>query len=180
MDDSGRDDDRGGPDRTQIFRAGARRPRCFGRQRPLLYLFAGQLLQAGGNLVAVLDTTPRSNWTKALPFLPPFLVSPYLLKGLALLAKVRRSVPVFTRVGTIEVIGQDRATAIRFQAKGRTEEIDIDSVFLHQESSRTTAWPTRPDVFLPGMTVRSVFSQTLVHAVDPHCRRSTSPVTAAA
>ncbi|WP_027992017.1 FAD/NAD(P)-dependent oxidoreductase [Sinorhizobium meliloti] len=99
---------------------------------PLLYLFADQLLQAGGNLVAVLDTTPDSNWTKALPFLPPFLVSPYLLKGLALVAKVRRSVPVFTGVGTIEITGQDRAAAIRFEAKGRTEEIAIGSAFLHQ------------------------------------------------
>ncbi|MCY1745036.1 FAD/NAD(P)-dependent oxidoreductase [Ensifer sp. SL37] len=99
---------------------------------PLLYLFADQLLQAGGNIVAVLDTTPRSNWMEALPFLPSFLISPYLWKGLSLLARVGRSVSVFTGVGTIEIIGEDRATAIRFQTKGRIEEVAVDSIFLHQ------------------------------------------------
>ncbi len=131
---------------------------------PLLYLFADQLLQAGGNLVAVLDTTPRSNWAKALPFLPPFLVSPYLLKGLALLAKVRRSVPVFNGIRAIEIIGQDRATAIRFQAKGRTEEIDIDSAFLHQgvvpnnslanATGCLLAWNDRQKCFQPELDTR--------------------------
>lgn len=99
---------------------------------PLLYLFADQLIQAGGNLLAVLDTTPRSNWIKALRCLPSFLVSPYLLKGLSLLARVRRSVPVFTAAAAIEITGQHRADAIRFKVRGRIEKIGVDGVFLHQ------------------------------------------------
>jgi len=139
---------------------------------PLLYLFADQLLQAGGNLVAVLDTTPRSNWINAFPFLPQFLVSPYLLKGLALLVKVRRSVPVFTGVGTIEIIGQDRATAIRFEAKGRTEEIGIDSAFLHQgvvpnnnlanATGCLLAWNDRQKCFQPQLDTRGRSSRPAV------------------
>lgn len=99
---------------------------------PLLYLFAAQLLEAGGKLAAVLDTTPRSNWPKALPHLPSFLMSSYVLKGLSLLRKVRRSVPVHSGVEAIEIFGQERADTIRFKAKGRTQEIGIDGVFLHQ------------------------------------------------
>lgn len=99
---------------------------------PLLYLFADQLLRAGGNLVAVLDTTPRSNWTKALRSLPSFLASPYLLKGLSLLVAVRRSVPVLTGVAAIEILGEDRADVIRFEARGRIQELGVDSIFLHQ------------------------------------------------
>ncbi|WP_429811294.1 NAD(P)/FAD-dependent oxidoreductase [Ensifer sp. B1-9] len=139
---------------------------------PLLYLFADQLLQAGGDLVAVLDTTPRSNWINAFPFLPQFLVSPYLLKGLALLVKVRRSVPVFTGVGRIEIIGQDRATAIRFEAKGRTKEIGIDSAFLHQgvvpnnnlanATGCLLAWNDRQKCFQPQLDVHGRSSRPAV------------------
>lgn len=99
---------------------------------PLLYLFAAQLLEAGGTLAAILDTTPRQNWIRAVPHLPSFLLSPYLLKGLSLLRKVRRSVPVFSGVEPIEILGEDRVSAIRFATKGRTEKIDVDGVFLHQ------------------------------------------------
>ncbi len=36
-------------------------------QGPLLWLYAAQLLRAGGSIVAVLDTTPRANWLKRFP-----------------------------------------------------------------------------------------------------------------
>src|SRR5262249_21691263 len=44
---------------------------------PLLWLLAAQYLRAGVQIAALLDTTPRANWAKALPHLPGFLLSPY-------------------------------------------------------------------------------------------------------
>ena len=99
---------------------------------PLLYLFAAQVLEAGGTIAAILDTTPRANWMKAISHLPSFLMSAYAIKGLSLLNKVRRSVPIHSSVETIEILGVDKARTVRFTTKGSTQEIDIDSIFLHQ------------------------------------------------
>src|SRR5205807_5546385 len=52
---------------------------------PLLLLLAAQLLRAGANIEAILDTAPRLNWLRALAHLPGFALSPYWSKGLALL-----------------------------------------------------------------------------------------------
>ncbi|MFK4822503.1 NAD(P)/FAD-dependent oxidoreductase [Ochrobactrum quorumnocens] len=99
---------------------------------PLLYLFAAQVLEAGGTVAAILDTTPRRNWTRAMPYLPSFLLSSYAFKGLSLLNKVRRFVSIHSNVEAIEILGVDKATGVRFTAKGLTQEVDIDSIFLHQ------------------------------------------------
>ena len=45
---------------------------------PLLWLLAAQILRAGGKIDAILDTTPRVNWLRALGHLPDFVLSPYL------------------------------------------------------------------------------------------------------
>ncbi|MDH2341432.1 (2Fe-2S)-binding protein [Bradyrhizobium sp. SSUT77] len=65
---------------------------------PLLWLLAAQILGAGGMIALILDTTPKRNWRAALRYLPRFLASPYAVKGLALLARVRRSVKVISGV----------------------------------------------------------------------------------
>ncbi|KAB2776127.1 NAD(P)-binding protein [Brucella anthropi] len=98
---------------------------------PLLYMFAAQLLQAGGKVAALLDTTPSANYMKAAPSLFSFLFSPYALKGLSLLLKVRKSVPVYSGVTDIAIEGKDEAEAICFSAKGKTNRLAVDSVFLH-------------------------------------------------
>lgn len=99
---------------------------------PLLYLFAAQVLKAGGSIAAILDTTPRRNWTKAMSYLPSFLLSAYATKGLSLLNMVRRSIPIYSNVETFEILGAGKANAVRFTAKGLTQKIEIDSIFLHQ------------------------------------------------
>ncbi len=99
---------------------------------PLLYMFAAQLLQAGGEVAALLDTTPGANYVKAAPNLPSFLFSPYAFKGLSLLLKVRKSVPVYSGVTDIAIEGKNEAEAICFSAKGKTHRLAVDSVFLHQ------------------------------------------------
>ena len=99
---------------------------------PLLYMFVAQMLQAGGKVAALLDTTPSANYMKAAPNLLSFLFSPYAIKGLSLLLKVRKSVPVYSGVTDIAIEGNGEADAICFSAKGKTHRLAVDSVFLHQ------------------------------------------------
>ncbi len=99
---------------------------------PLLLLLADQLKRAGANIVAVLDTTPRGNFSAALPKLPEFLCSTYAFYGLKLLLKSRFSLPIRNNVSSLTITGDERANAITFISKGRKETIDCDQVLLHQ------------------------------------------------
>lgn len=94
---------------------------------PLLWLLAAQILRAGGRLEAVLDTTPRANWLRALPHLPDFMLSPYFAKGLALLREVRAKVAV-RKTRRIEAVGDDRLREVVCDG-GR---IPADLLLLHQ------------------------------------------------
>ncbi len=86
---------------------------------PLLYMFAAQLLQAGGKVAALLDTTPGANYAKAAPNLLSFLFSPYALKGLSLLLKVRKSVPVYSDVTEIAIEEKTKPKRSAFRPKAR-------------------------------------------------------------
>lgn len=99
---------------------------------PLLYLLAGQLAAAGATIVAVLDTTPKRNWPKALAALPDFLRSPYLAKGLKLMAKARRSLRFVSGVTGLAAQGTDSVTSIRVERGSASETIACDTLLLHQ------------------------------------------------
>lgn len=99
---------------------------------PLLYLYASQVLAAGGNIAAILDTTPRRNWRQALPHLPSFLASSYAWKGLGLLYNVIRAVRIFRAVTALEITGKERAEGVTFTANGKTVSLAAKSIFLHQ------------------------------------------------
>src|SRR5205823_13544349 len=94
---------------------------------PLLWLLAAQLLRAGANIEAILDTAPRLNWLRALAHLPDFALSPYWSKGLALLREVKAKVPVI-RVSTLEGRGDDQLREVSFD--GRRQPADL--LLLHQ------------------------------------------------
>jgi NADPH-dependent 2,4-dienoyl-CoA reductase/sulfur reductase-like enzyme len=97
---------------------------------PLLYQLALQLHDAGANIVALLDTSPglRSAWR----YLPEFVFSPYLFKGVALLTKARRQLRVISGVSQLKINGEDRSTGITLRT-GRTEQtLTADLVLLHQ------------------------------------------------
>ncbi len=98
---------------------------------PLLWLLAAQTLRAGGRIEAILDTTPRGNWLRALAHLPDFLLSPYFGKGLKLLREVRAKVPVL-RVDTIEAAGQDKLGEVAFGQGGIDRRLPADLLLLHQ------------------------------------------------
>src|SRR5690606_32013202 len=75
---------------------------------PLLWLLAAQILRAGGDITAILDTTPLENYVRALRQLPGFLLSPYFAKGLRLLTEVRRKTRVIKGVTKLEAQGKDK------------------------------------------------------------------------
>ncbi|MFA6964404.1 FAD-dependent oxidoreductase [Bosea sp. (in: a-proteobacteria)] len=99
---------------------------------PLLYLLAGQLAAAGADIVAVLDTTPRRNWLSALASLPDFLRSPYLAKGLKLMAAARREPAFRTGVTALAAEGSGKLTGVTVTRGGITETIACDALLLHQ------------------------------------------------
>ena len=98
---------------------------------PLLWLLAAQILRAGGKIEAILDTTPRSNWLRALPHLPDFMLSPYFAKGLGLLREVRAKAPV-VRADRIEAVGTDRLSEVVFGQGDGERRIAADLLLLHQ------------------------------------------------
>ncbi|MBV2186950.1 MAG: FAD-dependent oxidoreductase [Rhizobium sp.] len=99
---------------------------------PLLYLLAAQFARASAPLAAILDTTPRVNWLKALPHLPGFLASGYFRKGLGLLAEVRRSTRIVPGVTQFEAGGDGRLEYIGYQTRGQKERLRADVLLLHQ------------------------------------------------
>jgi NADPH-dependent 2,4-dienoyl-CoA reductase/sulfur reductase-like enzyme len=99
---------------------------------PLLYLVASQYVQAGANVLAVLDTSPFSRRLRALPALAarPGL----LLKGMALNRILRKAgVAVHTGVTPVR-IGGAPATGVRGVtvrgSDGRDMQFDCDAVAL--------------------------------------------------
>lgn len=99
---------------------------------PLLYLLADQLLRAGAEIAALLDTADRKQRLAALRHLPDFLLSPYLLKGLSLLFGVRRQVKIVSGVTELAITGTRHADGVRFRVGGREATIAADCVLLHQ------------------------------------------------
>lgn len=101
-------------------------------QGPLLWLYAAQILRAGGSIEAILDTTPRANWGKALPHAFGFLVSPYFRKGLALMGEVKARTRIIRNVTALAAQGNGKLETLAYTAGGRIGSLTIDSLFLHQ------------------------------------------------
>ncbi|MDX3929826.1 MAG: FAD-dependent oxidoreductase [Shinella sp.] len=99
---------------------------------PLIYLLAAQLLDAGAEIAALLDTTDRRRYPAAVRHLPDFLRSPYFRKGLSLLLKVRRSVPVVSGITALRILGDRKAETIEFHTGHRKRTVAADCVLLHQ------------------------------------------------
>lgn len=99
---------------------------------PLLWLLAAQLLRAGGTIDAILDTTPRANWRRAFRHAPAFLLSAYVIKGLALMREVRSRTRVVAGVTALAVQGRNKAEEVVYTAAGKEARLPVDHVLLHQ------------------------------------------------
>lgn len=100
---------------------------------PLLLLVACQLLDAGGIIAAVVDTSPASNRWKALRHAAGALSAPsYLKKGLQMMRRLRAAgVPRFNAATDLSIEGRDKVQAVAFKADGRSHRIDAETVLLH-------------------------------------------------
>lgn len=100
---------------------------------PLLLLCAVQLAEAGAKPAAIVQTTPKSRLRSALPKVHGLLSDPaLLLKGLGLMSKIRtHGIPVHGEAGNIRIEGGEGVSALRFETKGRTVEVAVELVALH-------------------------------------------------
>lgn len=101
---------------------------------PLLLLVAQQLAEAGAPIAAVLETTRTADYLAALPKLPRALQGHAALrKGMAMRAALRKvRVPVLSGVRGLAAVGGDRVEAVRFVHRGRSREIAVQTLLLHQ------------------------------------------------
>jgi NADPH-dependent 2,4-dienoyl-CoA reductase/sulfur reductase-like enzyme len=99
---------------------------------PLLWLVAAQYLDAGVQIEALLDTTPRGRRWRALPEAWEFARSSYFRRGGALLRSVRKRVRVVYHTTALAASGQTRLESVQFEAVGRTHALSADLLLLHQ------------------------------------------------
>jgi NADPH-dependent 2,4-dienoyl-CoA reductase/sulfur reductase-like enzyme len=100
---------------------------------PLLLLTAARLLDLGVAIQAILDTTPFPNYISALPALPGALLGyPYLVKGLRMQQRIRRSrVPIYRNVKNLAANGSNAVETVQFSSNGTTSELVVDTLLLH-------------------------------------------------
>ncbi len=100
---------------------------------PLLWLYAAQVLRAGGQIDALLDTTPRAQRRAAMKHLFDFLRSDYLLKGVSLLMEVKRRIKVISGVTSFRATGIDAADAVEYTRDDGTHgRLPLDTLLIHQ------------------------------------------------
>jgi len=100
---------------------------------PLLLLLAQQYRAAGVTITALLDTTPKSNYWYAIPWLVAGLTTPkQLFKGLWLTLVQRIKIPYISGVSHIEVIGKEHASGVRYTVSGKVYDITCNLIMLHQ------------------------------------------------
>ncbi|MGO1120484.1 FAD-dependent oxidoreductase [Rhodovibrionaceae bacterium A322] len=104
----------------------------FAGSGPLLYLVAAQYRRAGVPIKLLIDTTPAENRWTALRQLPGALRHPRLLiKGLKLLADLRRSGTRVLKADRLEALGNGKLEKLRYRRLGSWQETDCDQLFLH-------------------------------------------------
>ncbi len=100
---------------------------------PLLLLAASQLVDAGGDVRAVIETTGIADYLAAAPMLPGALRAPeYLVKGMALRKRLRASgVALIGGARDLAVLGEARATGLQYRRNAALCEIQAETVLLH-------------------------------------------------
>ncbi len=126
---------------------------------PLLWLAAGQLLDAGAAIDALVETVPRGRLREALAHAPAFLASPYFRAGLDLARHVRRRTRVVEFARSLAATGTARVEALRYAVDGETREIGVDHLLLHQG--------VVPSVDLPGAAGCALRWNDLCACFDP-------------
>jgi hypothetical protein len=101
---------------------------------PLLYLLAWQYLRAGVRIGAIVDTTQRGDYLRALRHIGGAVAGwRDVMKGLALIRTVRRAgIPFHRGASDLAVEGGERATALSFRVGAKPHCVQADLILLHQ------------------------------------------------
>lgn len=100
---------------------------------PLLWLYAAQLIRAGGRIEAILDTTPKGNGLRALRHAPGMLLSPLFKKGMSLVREVRAKVPVLKDVTVLAAEGETVVRGVHATTGGgHSHRYEVETLLLHQ------------------------------------------------
>lgn len=100
---------------------------------PLALLITQQLIAAGANVVALLETTRFSDYLAAAPHLFGALkAKDYLSKGRKLRHDIQvAGVPIHSGVKDLAAIGEDKVNAVAFTQGVARSEIETDTLLLH-------------------------------------------------
>lgn len=100
---------------------------------PLALLITQQLIRAGAEIVALLETTRFGDYVKAAPhFLGALKAGDYLRKGRAMRRDIQAAgVPIHSGVSGMTAVGTDKVTGIAFNRNGARSEIEVDTLLLH-------------------------------------------------
>lgn len=101
---------------------------------PLLYLVANQYLAAGGQVMALVDTTDSDDYRRAARHaVSAALNLPAIVKGLKMISALKRAgIPMYTGASDFKAIGEERVRAFEFRAKGRVHRLETNVLLLHQ------------------------------------------------
>jgi len=100
---------------------------------PLALLITQQLITAGADVAAMLETTRASDYLSASPHLFSALsASDYLRKGRRMRRDIKRAgVPIYSGVSNFAAIGEDKLSAVSFSRDSARTEIAVDTLLLH-------------------------------------------------
>jgi len=108
-------------------------PTAIAGSGPLIFLIAWQLARAGVPLVAVLRTTPKSQYRKALAHLPAVAFDRELWKGLGWMRQLKRlGVALLDGVEAVAAEGEGRLRRVTYRRRGETASIAADCLLLHE------------------------------------------------
>ena len=101
---------------------------------PLLYLIAYQYISAGIPIKAIIDTTLRSNYLRALRHSFGALKSAKsILRGWRWKREIIKSDTLYiSNIGNVKINGSDSVTSVEYFQKGKWKNLNCTHVFLHQ------------------------------------------------
>ncbi len=100
---------------------------------PLALLITQQLIRAGADVAALLETTRFGDYLSAAPHLITALrARDYLRKGRQMRREIRDAgVPIHSGVEDLAAVGEDKVSAVAFTRNGARSEIAVDTLLLH-------------------------------------------------
>lgn len=100
---------------------------------PLLLLLARQVLDAGGKITALVETTPRHNSFRALKHFPGMLKSRELLRnGMRLMGVIRKhGIPHYRHANSLTAVGKEKVEGLQFSSGGRIRELGCNVLGIH-------------------------------------------------